>query len=92
MRRIVVTLMLGAALTGTPAAGGTALTGVGVVTPMADAFWTSWRLIASDRSWWDGHMFCRWQREYVQFSPQSGEYVVRQTQTTVTGGYPCPAP
>ncbi|MCD0166030.1 hypothetical protein [Deinococcus sp. 12RED42] len=93
MKKIVLTLMTGIALTSAPtvAAAGSG-GGVGVITPMTDSFWTGWRLIDSDRSWWDGHLFCRWQREYVQFSPQTGEYVVRQTQTTVTGGYPCPAP
>lgn len=98
MKKLVLNLlMVGVALTGSPvavAAGPGVGTGpgMGVVTPMTDSFWTGWRLIASDRSWWDGHLFCRWQRDYVQFSPQTGEYVVRQTQTTVTGGYPCPAP
>jgi hypothetical protein len=94
LMRLLLVGVVGTGMGGLPVgaagSGGTVLGGT--VTPMTDSFWTGWRLIDSDRSWWDGHLFCRWQREYVQFSPQSGEYVVRQTQTTVTGGYPCPAP
>ena len=77
-------LSAGAAGSGSAVLGGT-------VTPMTDSFWTEWHVIATTRSW-EGRLSCRWQREYVQFSPQIGDYSVTQKQTTITRGEPCPSP
>lgn len=96
--RLLLVGVVGMGMGGLPASaagsGGTVLGGTvlgGTVTPMTDSFWTEWHIIATNRSW-EGRLSCRWQREYVQFSPQLGDYSVTRTQTTITRGEPCPAP
>ncbi|WP_189100272.1 hypothetical protein [Deinococcus knuensis] len=87
-------LSAGAAGSGGTVLGGTVLGGTvlgGTATPMTDSFWTEWHIIATNRSW-EGRLSCRWQREYVQFSPQTGDYSVVRTSTTITRGEPCPSP
>ncbi|MFT2719408.1 hypothetical protein ACMT4L_05330 [Deinococcus sp. A31D244] len=88
LTRLLLVGVVGMGMGGLPA--GAAGSG-SAVTPMTDSFWTEWHVIATTRSW-EGRLSCRWQREYVQFSPQTGDYSVTQKQTTITRGEPCPSP